>query len=163
MDVSEVMSRKIVTVFPETTITVLWRTIFKKHINAVPVVDKKRKLLGIITREDILTPLYPDYKEVINDFASANLFEELENILQEKATMSAKDLMCKHVVFTRDDTPIMRALSRMIARRLNQLPVLSKNDVVIGMITKGDIFYALFKKHIRLQQKQVKHTRLKKK
>jgi CBS domain-containing protein len=41
----------------------------------------------------------------------------------------------------------MRALSRMIVRNLAQLPVLDEKDRVVGVVTKGDIFYALFKQH----------------
>jgi CBS domain-containing protein len=36
----------------------------------------------------------------------------------------------------------------MIVRRLNQLPVLSVKNEVIGVVTKGDIFYAIFRKQL---------------
>ena len=42
--------------------------------------------------------------------------------------------------FSRESTLVMRALSRMIVRHVDQLPVLNDEDEVVGVITKGDIF-----------------------
>ena len=145
MKVIDIMSKKVVMVSPEAPLRQLWKKIFTSHINAVPVVDKNKMLLGIISKEDILKMLYPNYEDLIEDFFSVTDFEEMEKRIAGLGSTRAKEVMCKRVVFTREDTPIMRALSRMIARRLNQLPVLSRDDErVVGMVTKGDIFKALF-------------------
>ncbi len=148
MKVSDVMSRKLLTVDADATLRQLWKTIFKSHINSVPVVDKKQKLLGIISKDDILKLLYPDYQDLVEDFFSVTDFEEMEKRIKALGSNKAKDIMRKRVVFTREDTPIMRALSRMIVRNVNQLPVLSDKDKIVGMVTKGDIFYALFKSQL---------------
>ena len=156
MHVSAVMSRSIFTAYPNSTVKELWRLLFAKHVNAIPVVDKKRLLLGIVTKEDILRTLYPDYQEYFQDVTSIQDFEEMEEKVAGIGTKKASDIMCKKVIFTRVDTPIMRVLSRMIVRSLNQLPVLSENNEVIGMVTKGDIFYALFKKRLQKAKKSKK-------
>lgn len=148
MKVSDVMSKRVVTVSPETLFRDVWEKIFRRRVNALPVVDKKKKLLGIITREDLLSRLYPKYQEVMEQLETNADFEGLETRVEDLVTLRAKDLMCKKVIFTRDETLIMRALSRMIVRRVNQLPVLTEDDRVVGMITKGDIFYTLFRKHL---------------
>ncbi len=151
MTVQNVMSKKVVVVKPDTTLRELWKTIFSRRVNAVPVVDAKRKLVGIISKEDMLKLLYPDYEGMLDDLFSSFDFEAMEERVHELNAKKARDIMCKRVVFTREDTQVMRALSRMVARRINQLPVLArKNDTVIGMVTKGDIFRALFTKHLRL-------------
>jgi len=148
MKVRDVMAKNVTTIYPDTSFGDLWKAIFKTHINAVPVVDKKNKLIGIVAKEDILKRLYPGYEELIENFASAVDSEEMEEKIHEIVTLTAKDVMSRRVIYTRAETPIMRALSRMIVRRVNQLPVLSGTDGVIGMVTKGDIFYALFSKHL---------------
>lgn len=148
MKVSDVMSRSTFFVSPDASFKALWRSIFKNKINSLPVVDKKKKLLGIVTRENLLEKLYPDYSDL---FASENDipdFEEMETKILELSSLKAKDVMSKRVIYTQEQTPVMRALSRMIVRRLNQLPVLSEKEVLIGMVTKGDIFYAMFRKHM---------------
>jgi CBS-domain-containing membrane protein len=145
MNVQKVMSPHVLTATPETTIRALWKSLFAKHVNCIPVVDAKKKLVGIITKEDLLKALFPNYQEYFEDITSFEDFEEMENKVKELGATKVRDVMRSRVVFTRTETPIMRALSRMIARRLNQMPVLSEKDEVVGMITKGDIFYALFR------------------
>jgi len=149
MKVKDVMTSNVMTCAPNATVKELWKHIFSKHFNAIPVIDTKRHLLGIITKEDVLKALYPDYREFFEDIFAIEDFEKMEDAVKEIGSKAASVIMCKHVVFTRHNTPVMRALSRMIAKRLNQLPVLSDNDAVIGMVTKGDIFYALFKKELK--------------
>ena len=140
------MSTNIFTITPETTVREIWVLLFTKHKNALPVIGKDRKLIGIITKEDLLASLYPNFEQYMEDIPNFENFEKLEDEVQELKNVKAKNIMYKKVIYTRADTPIMRALSRMIVRRVNQLPVLSHDDEVIGMITKGDIFNALFKK-----------------
>jgi len=149
MRVQEVMSKRVFSVRQSASVRKLWRAIFHRQINAVPVVDARKKLIGLVTKEDLLKPLYPDYREFMGSLASTRDFEEMEEKIHDIAGLRAKEVMNRRVIFTRADTPILRALSRMIARRVHQLPVLDSSDRLVGLITKGDVFYALFKKHIK--------------
>lgn len=146
--VQDVMTKRIFTVHQKTPIRNIWRAIFKRHINAIPVIDKRRVLIGLITREDLLKPLYPDYREFIENLSTSLDFDKMEEKIHELGGKSTKDVMNRRVIFTRADTPIMRALSRMITQRVHQLPVLSDTDTLVGLLTKGDVFYALFQKHL---------------
>lgn len=147
MKIHEVMAFELVFVSRETPISKVWEMLFKKRVNALPVVDDKKRLQGIVTKEDLLKILFPDESELIGDYISEGDFVAMEEKLKDKTKIKAGDVMNTRVIFTRRDTPVMRALSRMILRSVNQLPVLSEADEVIGMVTKGDIFYSLFKKH----------------
>lgn len=153
MRVADVMSSKVVTVSPDTPYRQIWGKVFTKHINAIPVVDSKRKLLGLITRQDLLTPLYPNYQDVMENLETISDFEIMEDRIEDMSTLKAKNIMSKKVIFTREKTLIMRALSRMIVRRVNQLPVLNDEDALVGMVTKGDIFYSLFRAHLSEKKK----------
>jgi len=154
MNVSDVMSRRIVTMLPTEKFRGIWRTIFKNKVNSIPVVDQKKHILGIITREELLERLYPDYQDLFSSSEEFPYFEDLEQKVSEISGLKARDIMRVHVVFTHEDTPVMRALSRMIVRRINQLPVVTREGVLVGMITKGDIFYSLFKKDLASRRKK---------
>lgn len=156
MKVAEVMTRKITVVSLDTSFRNLWQVIFRKKINAVPVVGKNKKLYGIITKDDMLKFLYPDYTEFISQFASQKDFEEMEEKIHDLLVLKARDVMCPRVFHTKLETPIMRVLSRMIVRSVNQLPVLDDKSRVVGMITKGDIFYSLFRHHLAVRMKKSK-------
>lgn len=149
MKVREIMSTKVSFVSPNTPLRELWKAIFKKHIHALPVVDKNKKVIGIVVEEDLLKPLYPDYQHLVEDFMGASEFEQMEEQIHTLEKLKAEDVMNTSVIFTRPDSPLLRALSRMIVRKVHQLPVLSEEDILIGVISKGDIFDSLFKRHVR--------------
>jgi CBS-domain-containing membrane protein len=150
MKVADVMSHRLVTVSPKSVYKSIWSTFFKNNINALPVVDANKKLVGIIVKEDLLKGLYPNYWDLVDDFSKASDYEQMESKMEELVDVSAEDIMNRHVIFTRTETQLMRALSRMIAQRVNQLPVLNEDDQVIGMVTKGDIFAGLFKQKMKV-------------
>lgn len=161
MTVSEIMSRAVMTVSPDTTYRDLCKKIFSTHIHTLPVVDPDGRLVGIVTRKDILERLYPKYQDVMDYLETPQDFEAMEERIREMAPVKAKDMMCRMVIFTRESTLVMRALSRMIVRHVDQLPVLNDDDQVVGVITKGDIFYSLFRKNFGGKQasgKSKRHT-----
>ncbi len=143
--VSQIMSSRVITTSPDTKVPQIWKLIFSKKIHGLPVVDKNKKLLGIISEEDILSRLYPDISEVVENFSTGFMPEDLDEKLAAIKHLTARDIMNRRVIYARPETLIMRALSRMIVRQVRQLPVLDDDDRVIGMISKGDIFDNLFK------------------
>lgn len=151
MKVHEVMSTKVESVTVTTPLRDLWKAIFKNHIHSLPVVDTNKKVIGMIVEEDLLKPLYPDFAHMIDDFIGAAEFEEMEEQIHTLVKLKAEHVMNKKVIFTRGDTPVMRALSRMIVQKVHQLPVLSDDGILLGMVSKGDIFDNLFKKHLRIK------------
>ena len=144
------------TVTPDTTYRDLCKKIFSTHIHTLPVVDPDNKLIGIVTRKDILERLYPKYQDVMDYLETPQDFEAMEERIREMAPIKAKDIMCRTVIFSRETTLVMRALSRMIVRHVDQLPVLNDDDQVVGVITKGDIFYSLFRKNFGGDKKSTK-------
>jgi CBS domain-containing protein len=144
MRVRDVMTTAVITIQPDTPFRSIWELIFRKRINAIPVVSSKEELVGIVTKEDILKTLYPDYGEFIKDLSMMGDPDDMAIDIQEVFQRHAEEVMKTSVVFTREDTLLMRALARMMAHRVNQLPVLSDNNRVVGMITKSDIFYSLY-------------------
>ncbi|MCL4200657.1 CBS domain-containing protein [Patescibacteria group bacterium] len=169
MTVSEIMTRDVMTVSPDSTYRDLCKKIFTSHIHTLPVATRDNKLVGIVTRRDILERIYPKYQDVMDYLETPQDFEAMEERIKDMAPIKAKDIMCKTVIFARETTLVMRALSRMIVRHVDQLPILNDDDQVVGMVTKGDIFYSLFRKHMagdrrpdRVRQETEKRQRVKK-
>jgi CBS domain-containing protein len=55
--VSEVMTRQVVTITPDTILARAARLMVEKHLKRLPVVDSDRKLVGILGRLDILNTI----------------------------------------------------------------------------------------------------------
>jgi len=56
--VGEVMSTKLAMASPDTPLDELGRMLVNRRINRIPVVDDSEKLVGIVTREDVLKALF---------------------------------------------------------------------------------------------------------
>jgi CBS domain-containing protein len=161
MKVKHVMSRDIIFVSSRASFARLWEIIFKKDIHGLPVCEKGQ-LIGIIAEEDLLGKLYPSYEDYITDFTNARKFEDMEGKLGRLTKLTAKDIMNRKIFLTYPDRPIMRALSKMILRKVRQLPVVEpgSGNKLVGMVTKGDIFDALFNSYLKIPGRKKGKTKL---
>jgi len=133
----------VITTTEKSSIRSVCSLFFKHHINALPVIDRHRHVVGIVTKDDIFHCFYPDYTEYITNLFSTNNLRSDTNEFQEIIQKSVQVVMNKHVLFTRPDTSIMIALARMVSQRVSQLPVIDDNRKLVGVVSKGDIFYGL--------------------
>ncbi len=67
MPVSEVMTKKVQALGPEDTIEEAASMMVKHRINRLPVVDEARKLVGIVTRGDIIAGLGQEASDIGDD------------------------------------------------------------------------------------------------
>ncbi|RJR14637.1 CBS domain-containing protein [Candidatus Microgenomates bacterium] len=144
--VKQLMRPQVLTIKPQTTLSEVWQILSKRHVHALPVVDKNKILLGIVSEEDVLETLFPGYKEMSYGFPSTEDEEEMSDKLQEMRDVRAEKFMNVRVIFTKPNTNIMRALSRMLVNRVRQLPVVNDENQVIGIISKADIVRGLLKR-----------------
>jgi CBS-domain-containing membrane protein len=150
MKVADVMNNIVITSHQNDLIKDLWHKIFIKKINSIPIVDSKNKLVGIVCKDDLLSRLYAKYEVFVSDFETAADFDEMEQKIRQVGNKTAKEVMKTNILHTSGRTHIMRALSQMITHHVNQLPVVTKDNKLIGIVSKGDIFYALFKNRLSL-------------
>lgn len=144
MKVKQVMSKRVVTVSPETTFKEIGDLIFGKafqhKFSSVPVIDKNKKLLGIVTEKDLLRRLYPNQEELIEDFFRASNFSNMEERIHDVEKLTAQNIMGRHPITTSPETLLMRAGSIMLTENKRRLPVVDKNGKLVGVISQGDIF-----------------------
>ena len=130
MFVSEWMSRKVITIAPESSVSDAVKLMKEKKIKHIPVV-RDEKLKGIISDRDI--------KEFSPSKATSLDVYELHYLL---ATTTVKTIMKTKVYTTTPDTPIEEAAMLMHDQAIGSLPVIESNRV-IGIISDRDIFKVL--------------------
>lgn len=150
MIVSDVMSTKVVSVPLTAKYKEVWNAFVKHHLHALPVVDTKNTVVGIVTEADLLQPVYPDQSQFSEEFSASTTFEDMEEKLKDLTKLTAQKVMSRRIIFSRPDTPILRALSRMLIRKIRQMPVVDDEKGLVGMVTKRDIVDALVKRQFRL-------------
>jgi len=128
MLVGERMTRPVLSVPPETPIQDALVRMRKERVSRFPVLDKKGKLVGIVSEEDLLhaSP---------SDATSLSVFEI--NYLMSKITVER--VMTTEVITVTEDIPLEEAARIMADNRVGGLPVV-KGKAVVGMITQTDLF-----------------------
>ena len=151
MQVRQLLRMKHTTVAPQTHVDRVWKLLERRDISLVPVVDKNRKLVGVIGEDDLLYRLVPDYYEYFSMFFPEVPNEkDLEDKLAKEVAMIATDVMEHKVVVALPEELLFSALSRMMVHHVRQLPVVDDDGKYLGMIIEDDIMKYLFQKHSHL-------------
>jgi acetoin utilization protein AcuB len=122
------MKTNLVTVEYDDTVLDALHLMREHKIRRLPVL-RRGKLVGIITEKDI--------KEFSPSRASTLDIYEMHNVL---AKTEVKEAMTKDVITVSPDDPIERAALILRDMRFGGLPVVEKNDNLVGIITAVDVF-----------------------
>lgn len=101
-------------------------------VERLPVVDQKGKLLGLVT-ESLIASNTP------NNSSSLSVFEL--NYLLNK--LQIKDIMIKEPITVGPDALLEEAATLLDINDIGCLPVVDEQNILIGIITHGDIFKAI--------------------
>ncbi len=125
------MSAPIISTTPETQIMEAMDVMKQNNIRRMPVLNKKGKLVGIVSDKDLLNA-------APSNATSLSVWEV--NYLV--ARIKVKDVMTKDVMTIFGDTPVEEAAYIMSDSKIGGLPVMQENQVV-GLITETDLFKLL--------------------
>ena len=156
LKVRDLMTTQVVTLKPEDTVKKAVIKFALDNISGAPVVDNRNHLMGILSENDVLGMIlqYQDKlaeeksEDVMLNYPMDSGMEEsgkVRSISDEISNMLVSDIMTRTVLTTTPDTTIMEVLKAMIEMKVNRLPVVEKG-VVVGIISRGDIIFALYKK-----------------
>jgi len=121
-----------VTATPDMSVAEASALMKRERVHRLPVLDKERKLVGIITEKDIL---YASPSPV-----STLSIHEMAYLLSE---LLVKKLMTKDVVTITKNTTVEEAARLMVDQDLSSLPVLDEGGKLIGIVSKSDLFKIL--------------------
>jgi CBS domain-containing protein len=142
--VRDIFQKNVDFITPNATLLDAARVIFGHNHKGVPVIKlPKKKLVGFITEQDILSQLFPNIKDLIEDYAHARDFEAMEGKVKMILVKKVKEVMSKQITAIHMDEPILEAESLMKLKDISRLPVIDNKGNLIGIISKGDIFRAL--------------------
>jgi CBS domain-containing protein len=116
--VRDVMTPNPATVTEKDEIAKVAKIMAREDTGVVPVVEGK-KVIGMITDRDIVVRVLAEGK----DCAKARV----------------TDAMTKNVRAVKEDTPIDQVLQLMSREQIRRVPVVNKNDELVGIVSIGDI------------------------
>ena len=119
MLVQERMSHPVITIKPETPIMDVHNLMRKEHIRRLPVIDERKRLVGIVSEKDIL--------HAKPSGATSLSVWEVQYLLSE---ITVEEVMTRDVITINEDTPLEEAARIMADNKIGGLPVLRDGKVV---------------------------------
>jgi CBS domain-containing membrane protein len=142
---ADVMSRDVVTVEFATPLKEAWRLLHHHRIRALPVVDRRHRVIGIVTLADFLRHARLDPTE------PRSLGQRMRQLLRvTPGTHSDKpevvgQIMTAPVQGVHPDEGVVLAVPRLSDLGLHHLPVVDADRRLLGMLTQSDLLAALYR------------------
>ncbi len=116
------------TIAPDVSVAEATDRMQRERVRRYPVLDKRGKLVGIVSLDDLL-------RSSPSAVTSLNIWEISYLLSQVKV----KDVMTKQVLTVTESTPLEEAAKIMLERKIGGLPVM-RGATLVGIITESDIF-----------------------
>ncbi len=135
------MTTDVITIHPDATVEELARLLIERRISGVPVVDKDKNLVGIVTENDLIRQNkrlhIPTVIRLFDAFivlGSGKIEEEIKNM----AATKVHEICNKDVISITEETPFEEVATIMSEKKIHLLPVL-KDRAIAGIVGKTDI------------------------
>jgi CBS domain-containing protein len=124
--VKDVMTKECITINVNSTLFDAYELLKEKKISQLPIVTDTNKIVNIINKKAILNLLMEDFTN-----GRATLNKDFNNIILED------------FITTDPISDIRRVAQVMIQNKTDAIPVVNKNDLLVGIISKTDIINAV--------------------
>jgi CBS domain-containing protein len=147
MNVSDVMTRRVISISPETSIVAAIQLMLKHRISGLPVIDNHAKLVGIITEGDFLrrAEIETERKRSIWLDALLGPAEGAADYVHSHG-LAVKEVMTRGPSTVAENTPLGEAVLLMENKNVKRLPVL-RDGKVVGIISRANLMRALMSIH----------------
>ncbi len=130
MIVASVMTRNPVYVSPEMPVNDAKELMTREKIGKLPVLDKNERLVGIVTKKDLIKAS-PSSGTTLDMYEISYLLSKLK----------VEKVMQKNVVTVQETEVVEEAARIMADNEIGCLPVM-KGSLLTGIITESDLFHA---------------------
>ena len=131
LKVSNFMTQKVLTAHPNDGVRHTFFRMREDNVRHFPVIDDDNNLVGIISDRDLRRPEWVDEAP------------DLSHIYHLDDGLSVKDLMSTNLVVARTFESLHKVTKVLIEHRYGALPVLNKEDELVGILSATDLLQAL--------------------
>lgn len=142
MKVSDIMSSKVVSVNPDTTVRDVARLLVDNAIDGAPVVNASGRVIGVVTESDLIVRNanlhFPRFLQILD----ARIFVENPRHFEEETRKmlgtTAADVMSSPAIVVGPDDDIEQAATLMLEKHVHALPVVASGKLV-GIVSRSDL------------------------
>lgn len=128
MSITEIMNHSVISVRPDRTLRQVKEILRIKRISGLPVVDNNRRLIGIVSIEDIIKALEGGY---IDDIVENRM---TKNVISIESTATLKEVIEFFEKWPYGRFPVIDSEKRLVG-------IVTKNDVMMALLAKLGLVY----------------------
>ncbi|MBV8125094.1 MAG: HPP family protein [Burkholderiaceae bacterium] len=138
----DIMSRDVLTVEFATELGEAWRLMHAHAVHALPVVDRVRHVIGIVTRADFLRHVEQENLDTLAQRLRALLAPNPQSHSDRPEVVG--QIMSAKVMSVQDATPMVELVPIMADSGHHHVPVVNGEQRLVGMVTQSDLAAALY-------------------
>jgi len=142
MQAKDIMTQKVITVGPKTTIREMAEILVKNNISGLPVVDAAGKVLGMVSEGDLMqteiAPKLPDALSILGAIIYYNGLREYQEAFRKVAATTAEEIMTAKVVAVQLEEDVSQVGQLMLDHHIKRVPVLEGTKLA-GIISRSDM------------------------
>ncbi|MBT4482980.1 MAG: CBS domain-containing protein [Candidatus Latescibacteria bacterium] len=140
----DIMTRNVIIVDENTAINDLIEIFLEHKISCVPVVNKEKKLVGIVTKTDVLSHLLDIDLDVSLKVHLKDIVESIPEHgdidISTETDLNAVNIMTPNPITASENTSIESLAKIMIDHNIHRL-IIEKDSAIVGIISTLDILY----------------------
>jgi CBS domain-containing protein len=146
--VEDVMTRDVVCAREDTTYKELVGLLATRRVSAVPVVDGRRHVLGVVSEADLLLKQERPSRPAVR---LLSVLRRRRDLARARATV-AKELMSRPAVTIGPREPLAKAARRLHAAGVKRLPVVDPVGRLVGIVSRADLLKSFLRSDQELQE-----------
>ena len=139
MQVKDFMTRRVVTIAPDTTLLAAAKLMLEHRVGGLPVLDAADRIIGVFSESDLLREEGEEGSPWLDIMVGQ---EEKPAASLQLDRRKVADIMTRQLVTIAPDASIAAACRLLHDHRLRRLPVV-ESDKVVGMIARVDLVRAV--------------------
>lgn len=144
-----IMSRDVVTAEFGTSLNEAWREMRRHKVTSLPVLNRARRVIGIVTQTDFLEHGgLDDYRGVRQRLLQ---FIRPSGVTHTDKAEVVGQIMRNHPVTARLDTPIVDLVPLMADAGFHHIPIIDEEERFAGIVTQSDLVAALYESRLAQQ------------
>ncbi len=138
---TDLMTKSVLLINQEMELEEAAALLAEKHISGAPVVDHQEKIVGIVSEKDFLREMGFGTEPSIMQIATYCL-QNKSHLMRKLHNRTVGDIMTRPPITGIPEMTIDTVSTLFVDRKINRLPIVDKNGLTVGIVTRTDLAHS---------------------
>jgi CBS domain-containing membrane protein len=146
----DIMSKDAITLDFASELNEAWRLLRHHKVHALPVLNRARRVIGIVAQSDFLK--HSELDEYVSFGARLRGFLGRSADSHSEKPEVVGQIMSSNVITAKESTPIVELVPLMSNSGLHHIPVVNDENRFVGMVTQSDLLASLYESRLEVKE-----------